>query len=198
MLISCLNYKGGQGKSLWTAILAGWAGATEVLDLDPRQGDAHQWADDAGVKSQLIWRNFDSVMRAAAESPDWFVADLPPHEGDESKAALRFSHLVVIPVTPSGSQDARAWGRMRAALEDARNANPGMKAAVVINANRQTALARDFVEALQAWHAPSTGRGVMGVVPQRVALAEAFAAGKVPTDPAVEVVLKRLRVFTRK
>jgi len=38
MLASSVNFKGGQGKSLWSAVLADWLDA-EILDLDPRQGD---------------------------------------------------------------------------------------------------------------------------------------------------------------
>lgn len=196
MLISSMNYKGGQGKSLWSAILAQWADA-ELLDMDHRQGDAHAWAQAAGRPSRVVSRSFDETLKAAAAAPGWFVADCPPHEGEETLSALRHSHLVVIPVVPSGAQDARAWGRMQDALEAAWRLNPGLKAAVVLNANRQTALAKEFLEVLKAWHAPSKARCVLGVVPQRVALAEAFGAGQVPSDPSITEVLKRLRAFAR-
>ena len=59
----------------------------------------------------------------------------------------------------------------------------------------QTALAKEFVAMLQQWHAPKEGRAVVGVVPQRVGLSEAFGAGTVPTDPAVVAVLGKLQVF---
>jgi hypothetical protein len=81
------------------------------------------------------------------------------------------------------------------AIREARIENPGLKVAAVLNANRQTALAKEFVAMLQQWHAPKEGRAVVGVVPQRVGLSEAFGAGTVPTDPAVVAVLGKLQVF---
>ncbi len=195
MLASSVNFKGGQGKSLWSAVLADWLDA-EILDLDPRQGDSHSWAQKAGRKSRLIWKDAEKALHQAAVDPGlWFVADCPPHEGEETRAALRHSHLVLIPVVPSGAQDARAWGRMVDAIREARIENPGLKVAAVLNANRQTALAKEFVAMLQQWHAPKEGRAVVGVVPQRVGLSEAFGAGTVPTDPAVVAVLGKLQVF---
>ena len=199
MLISSLNFKGGQGKSLWAAILAGWLGPkTEVLDLDPQQGDAHSWAEKAGYPTRLIWRDHKAVLQAAAASEVWFVADCPPLESPEVRAAIHFSQLVVVPLIPGGAQDARAWGRLVAALRDARGLNPGMKVAVVINGYRQTALGKDFIEMLKEWHSPKTGQAVLGVVPMRVRLAEQFGAGEVPSDPSVDDVLKKLRAFAQK
>jgi cellulose biosynthesis protein BcsQ len=197
VLASSINYKGGQGKSLWSVILADWLDA-EILDLDPRQGDAHAWAEKAGRKSQLVWKNSEKLLRQASADPSWFVADCPPHEGEETRAVLQHSHLVLIPVVPSGAQDARAWGRMQDAIRDARQENPGLKAAAILNASRQTGVSRAFVEMLAAWHAPSEGRAVLGVVPQRVGLAEAFGAGAVPTDPAIVTALNKLIAFAEK
>ena len=197
MLISSVNFKGGQGKSLWAAILAGWLDA-ELLDLDPRQGDAHDWAEKAGRKSRLIWTDYATVLRQASIDPkNWFVADCPPHEGEETRAALRYSHLVVVPVVPSGAQDARAWGRMTSALAEAKLENPGLKVAAVLNANRQTALAKEFLVMLKEWHQPKVGQAVLGVVPQRVALAEAFGAGEIPKEPSIDAVLSKLKLFAK-
>lgn len=197
MLLSSINFKGGQGKSLWTAILAAWLGeGIEILDLDPRQGDAHAWAQKAGRPSRLIWsKDLDKALREAAKSPEWFVADCPPHEGEETRLALELSSLVLIPVVPAGSQDARAWGRMQDAIQDARVVNPGLKVAAILNAARQTALSKEFASMLQAWHAPKEGRAVLGVVPQRVALAEAFGAGAAPKDESVSQILNKLQRF---
>lgn len=198
MLISVLNYKGGQGKSLWSAILADWADAAELLDLDPRQGDSSTWAEDAGRPARQVWaKDAPGALKAAAAENRWFVADCPPHEGVETRAALEHSHLVVIPLRPAGSQDARAWGRIQAALTEARQVNPGLKAAVVLNESRATAVARDFAEMLKEWHQPRNGQAVLGAVPLRVALAEAFAAGRVPRDEAVEAVLAKLSKFCK-
>lgn len=198
MLASSVNFKGGQGKSLWSVILADWLGA-EILDLDPRQGDSHFWAQKAGRKSRLIWKDSDRILQQAAADPkSWFVADCPPHEGEETRAVLQHSHLILVPVMPSGAQDARAWGRMQDALADARLGNPGVKVAAVLNASRQTGVSKGFVEMLLAWHSPKEGRAVLGVVPQRVGLSEAFGVGMVPTDPTITTVLNKLKAFVEK
>lgn len=197
MIISSVNFKGGQGKSLWAAILAAWLGPkVEILDLDPRQGDAHAWAEKAARPSRLVWpHNLVQALREAAKSTDWYVADCPPHEGEESRLALELSAMAVVPVVPAGAQDARAWGRMQDAIKDTRALNPGLKAAAILNGARHTAISREFLELLQAWHSPRQGRAVVGAVPQHVALAEAFGAGLVPKDEAVTDVLLRLRRF---
>lgn len=197
MLISSINFKGGQGKSLWAAILAAWLGReVEILDLDPKQGDAHAWAEKAGRSSRLIWpRELAQVLHEAATSANWFVADCPPHEGEESRLVLELSAMAVIPVVPAGAQDARAWGRMQDAVNDARALNSGLKAAAILNGTRHTAISREFLDLLQSWHAPKQGRAVVGAVPQRVALAEAFGAGLVPKDETVTAVLLKLRRF---
>lgn len=197
MLLSSINFKGGQGKSLWAAILAAWLGDdTEILDLDPKQGDAHAWAQKAGRPSRLIWpKDLDKTLRNAASSSGWQVADCPPHEGEETRLALELSAIVIIPVVPAGAQDARAWGRMQDAIQDARVVNPGLKVAAILNAARQTALSKEFINMLQDWHAPKEGRAVLGVVPQRVALSEAFGAGSPPKDQAVSLILSKLHRF---
>ena len=197
MLISSINFKGGQGKSLWAAILASWLGPkTEILDIDPKQGDAHAWAEKAHRPSRLVWpRDLVITLHDAASAPEWFVVDCPPHEGQESRLALELSAMVIIPVVPAGAQDARAWGRMQDAIKDAKTLNSGLKAGAILNGTRHTALSRDFYELLKAWHAPREGRAVLGTVPQRVALSEAFGAGASPRDETVTAVLAKLRRF---
>lgn len=197
MLLSSINFKGGQGKSLWTAILASWLGdETEILDLDPKQGDAYDWAMKAQRPARLLWpKDLAGALREAAKSPEWVVADCPPHEGEETRLALELSAMVVIPVVPAGAQDARAWGRMQDAIQDARAFNPGLKVAAVLNAARQTAISKEFIKMLQEWHSPKEGRAVLGVVPQRVALSEAFGAGQPPKDESVDAILNKLQRF---
>jgi cellulose biosynthesis protein BcsQ len=197
MLISSINFKGGQGKSMWAAILAAWIGPkAEILDLDPKQGDAHAWAEKAHRPSRLVWpRELVTTLHDAARAELWFIADCPPHEGEETSLALEFSAMVLIPVVPGGAQDARAWGRMRDAVADARQRNPGLKAATILNASRHTAISREFYDLLTTWHAPKQGRAVLGTVPQHVALAEAFGVGAVPKDDSVTAALTKLRRF---
>ena len=54
MLMASANFKGGQGKSTWAAILATWLGdQVEILDLDFGQGDSLAWAKRAGRPARL-------------------------------------------------------------------------------------------------------------------------------------------------
>jgi cellulose biosynthesis protein BcsQ len=197
MLISSINFKGGQGKSLWAAILAHWLGPTaEILDLDYNQGDAYAWAGKANRPARLV-KPTDLVvtLHDAAQAEQWFVADCPPHEGKETRYALELSAMVLVPVVPGGPHDFRGWGRMRSAIRDAKVLNPGLKAATVLNASRRTSISREFYDQLTAWHAPKEGRAVLGIVPLRVAMAEALGVGDVPTDESVTAVLAKLRRF---
>jgi len=197
MIASSLNYKGGQGKSFWAAILADFLGpAVELLDLDQTQGDSHVWAQKAGRPSRLVpSRDVRGTLQEAARTPTWAVVDCPPHEGEPTRLALEFSALVLVPVIPGGAPDAQAWGRITQAIEEAHILNPGLKAAVVLNCDRRTQLSTSFVDMLKAWHSPHEGRALLGAVPLKVALAEAIAAGKAPKDKSISEVLLRLRRF---
>jgi hypothetical protein len=84
---------------------------------------------------------------------------------------------------------------MQDTINDARILNTGLKAAAILNGTRNTAISREFLDMLLAWHAPKQGRAILGSVPQHVALAEAFGAGLVPKDETVDAVLSKLRRF---
>lgn len=192
-LVAVANVKGGQGKSTWSAILKSHLnGSGLVLDLDPQQGDAHTWAQAAGVDSKLIWPEtlFEDLEAAANDNLWWHVADCPPNEGEATRAALALAAIVFVPLIPGGAQDAQAWGRMSDLLEEAWKVNPDMEAVVLLNSVRPTALSRDFQELLQSWHSPEDGRNFIGSVPMHVAIAETIAKGKAPADPAVRKALK--------
>ncbi len=197
MIASSLNYKGGQGKSFWAAILADFLGPkVELLDLDQTQGDSHVWAQKAGRPSRLVPpRDVQRTLHEAAQAPSWAVVDCPPHEGEPTRLALEFSALVLIPVIPGGAPDAQAWGRIAQAINEARLVNSGLKAAVVLNCDRRTQLSASFVEMLKAWHSPHKGQALIGAIPLKVAMAEAIAAGKAPKDESISKVLVHLRRF---
>ena len=193
-LVAVANVKGGQGKSTWSAILKTLLnGSGTLLDLDPQQGDAHSWAESAKVTSHLVWPEilYEELEAAASDNLWWHVADCPPNEGEATRAALALASIVFVPLVPGGAQDAQAWGRMSALLEEAWKVNPDMEAAVLLNAVRPTALSRDFRGVMEAWHTPNDGRTFLGIVPMRVAIAEAIAKGKVPNDPTISQALKR-------
>lgn len=180
MILACANVKGGQGKSTWASNLAVYLSAP-ILDLDPSQGDAHAWAESAGHPSHLVWpEEFWPMMEGAALEPTWSIADCPPLEGEATRGALGFARIVLVPVTPTGSQDARAWGRMVSLIEEVRQGpNPRLKVAVVLNALRpRTTWSDDFLSLVRKYHDPNNGQWFLGTVHQRVAVADAFAEGK--------------------
>ena len=180
MILACANVKGGQGKSTWATNLAAYLSAP-LLDLDPSQGDSHAWAETAGHPSRLVWpEEFWPVMETAASEPTWSIADCPPLEGEATRGALGFARIALVPVTPAGSQDARAWGRMVSLVEEVRQGpNPNLKVAVVLNALRpRTTWSDDFLSLVRKYHAPNKGQWFLGTVHQRVAVADAFADGK--------------------
>lgn len=192
-LMSVANVKGGQGKSTWSAILKSHLnGSGLLMDLDPQQGDAHTWAETAGVASKLIWPEnlFEDLEAAANDTLWWHVADCPPNEGEATRAALALAAIVFVPLIPGGAQDAQAWGRMSDLLDEAWKVNPDMEAVVLLNSVRPTALSRDFKDLLESWHSPEQGRNFIGSVPMHVAIAETIAKGKAPNDPAVRKALK--------
>jgi len=197
MILATANFKGGQGKSMWAAILATWLGdQVEILDLDYRQGDSVSWAKRAGRPSSLVRpENYAQILKNAAASEDWFVVDCPPAEEPQTILVLRLAALLVVPVLPAGIQDATAWGRMRDVIRDAQVVNPGLKIASILNGARRTTMSIQFTSLLKAWHSPKDGRAFMGSVPQRVAFADSYGAGKAPNDSSIDDVLAMLEKF---
>lgn len=194
MLISVANHKGGQGKSLWASILASWMEA-ELLDLDTTNGDSLAWGTRANHPVRLVKAPAREALIAASLDPkQWFVADLPPHEGDLTQMALALSQATLSPVVPGGIQDAAAWGRLRAALAEAREHQPRQKQFVVLNAARPTSISAEFEKMLREWHDGNL-QCVLGVLPLRVIYSEAYAQGKVMDDEQMATLNKRFRRY---
>lgn len=198
-LLSVSNVKGGQGKSTWSAALAGLLRAP-LYDLDARQGDSYAWAQAAGHTARLV-RDHEAgaVLGEAAEAKGWIVADCPPAESAIHRAALAAASVVVVPVVPSGAQDARAWGRMQDLLREAadfrRQHGERQLQMVLLNCVRpRVGLTADFVDLLQAWQNTKEGRVYVGAVGQRLAYAEHFASGARIADGSQEMeeVTKRI------
>lgn len=182
MLLAVANVKGGQGKSTWASTLAAWLEG-ELLDLDPSQGDSYGWAEAAGHSTRLVWpEDLWATLEEAAADHNWHIADCPPLEGEATRGALALARVVVVPVVPSGAPEARAWGRMLGLIEEARKGpNPSLKAAALLNAVRpRLALVDDFIKLMKDFHHPSESQWFLGVAAQRVAVADAFAAGRMP------------------
>ncbi len=99
-----LNRKGGVGKTTVAVILAEIAlvrhNRVLAIDLDP----SRNFSDALGFmknyfRSSLRVKN--TLEESDAEAPEeWIVIDCPPNLGDESKYAVDFADIVVVPVRP--------------------------------------------------------------------------------------------------
>lgn len=184
MLCAISNPKGGQGKSLTAGTMAVALEAT-LLDLDPRQGDSLRFARKAGLQCRLIQAGeAKEVIEEAAGSDAWFVADCPPAESDAHRYAVFAADIVVVPLAADGAQDIRGWYRGSQLLAEAVHYRAaqglGQIQVAFLNRTRRTAMTSAVANILQGWADPEEGRHYLGLVGQRVALAEAYAEGKGP------------------
>jgi chromosome partitioning protein len=172
-IVAVSNLKGGSGKTVLAVHLAFILQAT-LLDLDP-QGDAHDWAVRSGLVPSRHVHGAKDLQKILEKMEGPIVLDTPPGEGENLRAALGLSDLVVIPVKP-GSSDLRALGRMETLIKEAKTINRKLKVGVVLNEAKATSsLTRDVGIALENL------RGVvyLGHLGDRVAFPEALASGEV-------------------
>ncbi|MBI3507307.1 MAG: ParA family protein [Proteobacteria bacterium] len=113
-VVTIAQQKGGAGKTTLAAHLAAcWSqGGLSVaaVDIDP-QGSFSLWTDlraqarpDAGLGFSFAklsgWRLPHELDRLSREH-DVVVVDSAPHAQSDSRTAIRYSHLVLVPVQPS-------------------------------------------------------------------------------------------------
>ncbi|MFN2337898.1 MAG: ParA family partition ATPase [Gammaproteobacteria bacterium] len=134
------NLKGGCGKStLALNLAAGLArrGSTSLVDADP-QGALLHWADWAGSEGDFpgllqAGRNPGEILEQAARDSRYVVIDCPPSvDMDITGQCLEQVDVVLIPVLPS-PLDLWASAGTVAAVERARQANPRLRAWLVLN-----------------------------------------------------------------
>ena len=172
-IVAVSNLKGGSGKTVLAVHLAFILQAT-LLDLDP-QGDAHDWAVRSGLVPSRHVHGAKDLQKILEKTEGPIVLDTPPGEGENLRAALVLSDLVVIPVKP-GSSDLRALGRMETLIKEARTMNRKLKVGVVLNEAKATSsLSREVEAALENLK----GMVFLGHLGDRVAFPEALAAGEV-------------------
>jgi chromosome partitioning protein len=161
-VIAVINQKGGAGKTtLSMNLAAGLArrGDTVVIDLDP-QASSRQWASmgsapfPATVKQ--INGNWDArTLHQNYRAYSHMVLDCPPSlESHASLQALRACDVALIPVLPSPID---LWASMRLPqeLEEARKANPKIKAYLVLNQlEPNSALSSAMQDALMEFGVP--------------------------------------------
>ena len=172
-IVAVSNLKGGTGKTVLAVHLAYILGAT-LLDLDP-QGDAHDWARRSGLVPSIHIHGIKDLQSHLETVEGTIVLDTPPGEGENLRAAMVCSDVLVIPVKP-GSSDFRALGRMQGLIKEAKTMNRKLKVGVVLNeAKTVSSLSREVETVLE--NLP--GVSYLGHLGDRVAIPEAIAAGAV-------------------
>ena len=172
-IIAVSNLKGGTGKTVLAVHLAYIMGAT-LLDLDP-QGDSHDWAKRSGLVRSIHIHGIKDLQEHLERVEGDIVMDTPPGEGENLRAAMVLSDVLVIPVKP-GSSDLRALGRMQGLIKEAKTLNKRLKVGVVLNESKAvSSLSHEIETVLEALK----GVTYLGHLGDRVAIPEAIAAGKV-------------------
>ena len=138
-IIAIVGNKGGAGKTTLCVNLA--AGISRkhsivVIDADP-QGSSLQWRAIAGdnVSFPVYAPTFSlrEQARQYAVKNEYILIDCPPSvHASQTLAVLEFADLALIPVQPS-PVDLWATVHIEKAIAEAREANPDLKALLVIN-----------------------------------------------------------------
>ena len=199
-VISCLNLKGGSGKTTicinLAAALAKFRRRVILLDLDPQES-ATRWAAQADMANTNHLYKFDLRrdvhpikldnskpakhfktkidLLAAEVGADIVLIDNPPEITDPALIASLLSDLVLIPTTPSPLDIWAAEVAVNTA-RDARQQRGGKLPMIYLIPSRLitgTVLAREITETLI-----SLGEPVAPSIYQRVALIEAAMVGE--------------------
>ena len=138
-VIALVGNKGGAGKTTLTVNLAvglGRVGRVVILDTDP-QGSSAQWraiAEDDTIPDVVAATEYlAEQVRDLRTNYDYVVVDCPPYvQAPQTMSILQVSDLALIPVQPSPF-DLWASVHIEDAVVHARDANPALKAMLVIN-----------------------------------------------------------------
>ena len=138
-IIALLGNKGGAGKTTLAVNLASALhsmGSTLLLDADPQQSSSQWRVLSSRPDSVPVFNASSSVaMSVGAQSKNYshLLIDCPPSvHSEQTKDALRLSDWAIIPVLPS-PLDLWASVKIEAEIAKAREANPDLKALLVIN-----------------------------------------------------------------
>lgn len=186
-IISCLNLKGGCGKSSTIVNLGGVMVENKksplLIDLDEQQS-ATQWAKQGGtpfpfpvipLSIKTATKIKGEIERLANEhNADIILIDTPPQLEDDALIAALLSDVVLIPVSPSPLD---LWAAQQAmdTIKDARQERGGKLPKAVLVPSRvmsRTTLAKDIKGSLESF-----GEPVAPPISLRVAVAESAIAG---------------------
>jgi chromosome partitioning protein len=182
-IVSLLNQKGGVGKTTLAINLAAYfslAGESVLyIDADP-QATALDWSamrqkkplfNVVGLPKNTLHRDLPTL----SEPYQWTFIDGPPLVFDVAKSAIMASHLVIIPVQPSGP-DIWSAKKIVELVSEATVFKPALKAVLTVNRKTVgTAIGKHFREDLTA---AFPGLPVLSAeISQRVIFAESNSTG---------------------
>jgi len=158
-IISCLNLKGGAGKSTLATNLAGELakhGATALIDADAGQGTATSWhllrqeSTMGRGRAPLSFAKVDNhkelIMEVERRTEErWVVIDGPPRLAEMTKATIIMSDLVLIPMATSPPE---IWssGDLLSLIAEAKKVRRGIKAMGVWSRYRNTRVNQDIAQ----------------------------------------------------
>jgi chromosome partitioning protein len=214
-IISCLNLKGGCGKSTiclnLAACLSGHKYKVLVIDLDP-QRSITRWSKQAktlesSLSTEVYPLKLDSKRPAlqfrtdietliAETGSNLILLDTPPQLEDAALLAALISDLILIPVTPSPLDLWAAEAAVKTGRE-ARRERKKKKPRITLLPSKvqpQTVLGRELKETLSA-----LGEPVGPIITQRVALVESAVVGQTinqyaPNSPS-HIEFKKLAAY---
>lgn len=188
-VVALIGNKGGAGKTTLCVNLAAALARDKksmILDFDPQQSSL-QWYHIAEGHSDI------DVFQAQSDGPDkltqqvvvqgdgydYCLIDCPPSaQSPQMQQALQIADLALVPVLPS-PLDIWATVQVEEAIAKAREANPELKALLVINQyEARTKLSRLMERALSELALPSAKT----IIRRRVVYRHAFLEGRTVHD----------------
>lgn len=186
MIISCISYKGGVGKSTISQNLAVcFANASNsvcVIDADESQNTAY-WAEarpeDIPEITVVKLTNDKTIAIEVSKlynDYDYIIIDSPPSQSVIADKIIMLSHIVLVPVTPKGSSEVNTAEQFMLQVQNLEVLKEKkIPTFFVINEfDPRPILHRQFVERFQEFKVPP----VKTIIHKRVAYGEANLFGK--------------------
>lgn len=128
MIISCISYKGGVGKTTISqnvAVALATAGHKVcIVDAD-ESGNTADWAEsrteDLPIVRVIAEKNENKIalhIKKMYQDYDFIVVDSPPSQTPISSIIILISHLVLIPVLPKGKQETNTINQLIEKIEN--------------------------------------------------------------------------------